>query len=290
MLFQLLKLKRVEWVEGQTSAQQIKRSFLGLLCLRLLSCVIDRSLSLQRRLASSFLFHPERTSTRFFQRGLRSQASPWHPTPACLWGRGEGAGADKWDSAVLEPIIMPRLSLTDAGDLNSVTQTYISLSGSVCVCVCIKDMHDILPYPLPRSRCLVCRHRRAISDRPNTHVPAAARRAQTHTIWFNPGWIFWAVFRCVGCSRSTRLQRDNGVQVYEYMLNVRILWGTDTLEPAFISVFSLSDRSWWNTLTTPPTRAIWGWRWTPWRYANRVNHAPFLACSASHLVAPAFGL
>lgn len=212
------------------------------------------------------------------------------PHPCVSVGAGEGAGADKWDSAVLEPIIMPRLSLNDAGDLNSVTQTYISLSGSVCVCVCIKDMHDILPYPLPRSRCLVCRHRRAISDRPNTHVPAAARRAQTHTIWFNPGWIFWAVFRCVGCSRSTRLQRDSGVQVYEYMLNVRILWGTDTLEPAFISVFSLSDRSWWNTLTTPPTRAIWGWHWTPWRYANRVNHAPFLACSASHLVAPAFGL
>lgn len=33
----------------------------------------------------------------------------------------------------------------------------------------------------------------------------------------------------------------------------------------------LSNRSWWNTLTTPQTRAICGWHWTPWRYTLDIS-------------------
>lgn len=30
----------------------------------------------------------------------------------------------------------------------------------------------------------------------------------------------------------------------------------------------LPNRSWWNTLTMPLTRATCGWHWTPWRYIS----------------------
>lgn len=68
---------------------------------------------------------------------------------------------------------MPRSSLTDTGDFSSAERTHISPLAAQCVwtqwvCARVKDMHGILPYPLPpRSRCLVyaaARHRQAISD------------------------------------------------------------------------------------------------------------------------------
>ncbi len=67
-----------------------------------------------------------------------------HSLPLYLCGCVEvGAGLDKWDSAVLLLIIMPRLSLTDTRDLSSAKQTYISPLAAhcvrvyLCVCVCV---------------------------------------------------------------------------------------------------------------------------------------------------------
>ncbi len=63
-----------------------------------------------------------------------------HSLPLYLCGGVElEARLDKWNSAVLLLIIMPRLSLTDTRDLSSAMQTYtyISLSSSVCVCICV---------------------------------------------------------------------------------------------------------------------------------------------------------
>lgn len=38
-------------------------------------------------------------------------------------------------------------------------------------------------------------------------------------------------------------------------------------------IFFLFNRSWWNTLMTPRTRAICGWLWMQWRYTIWVYHA-----------------
>lgn len=64
---------------------------------------------------------------------------PTHP-PSLVspcGGVGVGEGTDKLDSAALELIIMPRLSLTDTRDLSSATQTYISPLAAQCVPVCV---------------------------------------------------------------------------------------------------------------------------------------------------------
>ena len=71
--------------------------------------------------------------------GKKRAAVASSPPRVPLVASGGGGGAHKWDSAGLELIIMPRLSLTDAGNLNSVTQTCISLS--VCVCVYLYKGH-----------------------------------------------------------------------------------------------------------------------------------------------------
>lgn len=179
-------------------------------------CVVNLSLFLCHCLASSFLSTPGHTATPFLRwvHRVRSRLS-MRPLPSSvsLWRCGGGRGLDKWDSAVLQLIIIPRLSLTDARDLSSATQTYISPLAAqcvhvwvcvfvcvyVCVWACMKDMHGILPYPaLLRSRCLVytaAGHWQAISDtlaQAHTHTPAIDECTHTHTynIWFISGQDF----------------------------------------------------------------------------------------------------
>lgn len=152
--------------------------------------VINLSLLLPPCLASSVplcpplqntLWHDSFRRVHLVQSGLSMRPLP---SSVSLWRCGNGRRLDKWDSAVLLLIIMPRLSLTDTRDLSSATQTCISplaaqcVDAWVCICrcvrmyvcvrACMKDMLGILPYPaLLRSRCLVYaadRYRQAISD------------------------------------------------------------------------------------------------------------------------------
>lgn len=79
---------------------------------------------------------PHHTMTRFLRRVHLVQS--WLsmrplPSSVSLWKCGNGRGLDKWDSAVLLLIIMPRLSLTDTRDLSSATQTCISPLAAQCV-------------------------------------------------------------------------------------------------------------------------------------------------------------
>lgn len=110
--------------------------------------VISFSFYLLLSLTSSFLFLPPNTPQHnsFNKSIVDGPHNFTWTTPLSLYlcgGVGVGTGRDKWDSAVLELIIVPRLCLTDAGDLNRTMQTYISPLAALCVClhVCICERH-----------------------------------------------------------------------------------------------------------------------------------------------------